>query len=93
MKYVLSMSYSFDIVENNLVAINSEMEKVIILGDIEQFLLSNITKMSEEQVVELACKEYSGSDCIASDIHDFIESLLAEGLIEIENNDVESTQY
>ena len=84
MRYIISTAYSLDKVNGKLVAINSETEKVIILGDIEQFLLEKILVMSEAELIELAKNEYGPDEGISEDIHRFIQSLIKEEII-IEN--------
>lgn len=86
MHYVLSTSYSFDQVEDSLVAINVETENVIILGDIEQFILKNILIMSEAELVSLAQREYGYNETIETDIHNFIISLAEYKIIELKND-------
>ncbi len=91
MGYIISTAYSFDKVDENLVAISSENEKVIILGDVEQFLLERILVMPEAELIEVAKKEFNPSESISEDIHQFIQSLVMEGIIIEKGENVESS--
>ena len=81
MCYVLNEAYSFEKIEDNLIGINVEKGKVIVLGDIEQFILEKVLIMSVEELIELAYDKYENNSFVATDIYSFLQSLLKEEVL------------
>jgi len=85
--FVINEKYSFEKLNNDLIAINGENEKFIILGEIEQEILKLIITMTEEEVVNTLAQAYNDNGMIGNDVHEFVESLINEEiLLKIEND-------
>lgn len=79
--FEINAKYEFEKIDENLVAINAEDEKVIVFGKIEQFILEHIVTTSEEELIRILKNEYGDEEKIENDVYEFVEELIREKII------------